>query len=137
MYFCAARAATKLPLRCVLITPSQSSSDILKSRLSRVMPASATRMSSRPRSCAARATAAGYMDVVGGRASNLAVARLFEEIARSLEVSGQQGHRLRAYRRAARAVAGTPESIEQLAAEGRLRDIPGIGPAMAALIGEF
>src|SRR5438552_250842 len=58
MYFCAARAARKLPFRWVLITPSQSSSDILKSRLSRVMPATATRMSRRPSSCAVRAAAA-------------------------------------------------------------------------------
>ncbi|MCA1646985.1 MAG: hypothetical protein LC797_16485, partial [Chloroflexi bacterium] len=71
------------------------------------------------------------------RASNLAVARLFEEIAQSLEVAGEQTHRLRAYRRAARGVAATPEPLEELAADGRLRQIPGIGPALAALINEF
>src|SRR5205814_10734625 len=36
------------------------------------------------------------------RMTNLVVARMFEEIAQSLEVGGEQGHRLRAYRRAAR-----------------------------------
>src|SRR5260370_36024149 len=71
------------------------------------------------------------------RATNLAVARLFDEIAQSLEVAGEQGHRLRAYRRAARGVAGTPEPLEQIAAEGRLREIYGVGPALAALIAEF
>jgi DNA polymerase (family X) len=71
------------------------------------------------------------------RASNLLVARLFEEIAQSLEVAGEQGHRLRAYRRAARGVVVTPEPLEQLAAEGRLREIHGVGPALAALIAEF
>src|SRR4051812_3107827 len=71
------------------------------------------------------------------RTSNLAVARMFEEIAQSLEVAGEQGHRQRAYRRAARGVATTPEPIERLAAEGRLRDISGIGAALAALIGEY
>jgi DNA polymerase (family X) len=71
------------------------------------------------------------------RASNLIVARLFEEIAQSLEVAGQQGHRLRAYRRAARGVAVAPEPLEQLSAEGRLREIEGVGPALAALIAEF
>src|SRR5438445_12137482 len=71
------------------------------------------------------------------RASNLAVARLFEEIAQSLEVAGEQTHRLRAYRRAARGVAATPEPLEELAAEDRLRQIPGIGPALEALIAEF
>ena len=71
------------------------------------------------------------------RDSNLAVARLFEEIAQSREVAGEQGHRLRAYRRAARGVAATPESLEQLAAEGRVREIPGVGASLAALIAEF
>lgn len=71
------------------------------------------------------------------RASNLVVARLFEEIAQSLEVAGEQGHRLRAYRRAARGVAVAPEPLEQLAAEGRLREIYGVGPSLAALIAEF
>src|SRR5438445_13366237 len=71
------------------------------------------------------------------RDSNLAVARLFEEIAQSLEVAGEQGHRLRAYRRAARGVAGTSEPLEQLSADGRLREISGVGPALAALIEEF
>src|SRR5437764_11214177 len=70
------------------------------------------------------------------RASNLIVARLFEEIARSLEVAGEQGHRLRAYRRAARTVAAA-ESLEEIAAEGRLQEITGVGPAIAALIEEF
>jgi DNA polymerase (family 10) len=54
------------------------------------------------------------------RASNLVVARLFEEIAQSLEVAGERSHRMRAYRRAARGVAGASESLEQLAAQGRL-----------------
>jgi len=65
------------------------------------------------------------------------VARLFEEIAQSLEVSGEQGHRQRAYRRAAHSVAAAQESLEQLAEEGRLREVPGIGPSMTALITEF
>src|SRR5882762_3265652 len=71
------------------------------------------------------------------RASNLIVARLFEEIAQSLEVAGEKTHRLRAYRRAARGVAATPEPLEELAAQGRLRQIPGIGPALEALIAEY
>jgi DNA polymerase (family 10) len=71
------------------------------------------------------------------RDANLAVARLFEEIAQGLEVAGEQGHRQRAYRRAARSVASTPERLEDLAAEGRLRDIPGVGASIAALITEF
>jgi DNA polymerase (family X) len=71
------------------------------------------------------------------RSSNLEVARLFEQIAQSLELAGEQGHRPRAYRRAARRIAGFPEPLEGLAAEGRLRDIPSVGPSLAALIEEY
>ena len=71
------------------------------------------------------------------RLTNLAVARLFEEIAQSLEVAGETGHRQRAYRRAARGVAATTEPLEQVAADGRLREIPGVGAALAGLIGEY
>ena len=71
------------------------------------------------------------------RPENFEVARLFEEIARSLDVKGEQGHRPRAYRRAARGVAGYPEPLSVLSAEGRLRDVPGIGPSLEALISEY
>jgi DNA polymerase (family X) len=74
---------------------------------------------------------------VAERSENLEVARLFEEIARSLEVKGEHGHRPRAYRRAARGVAGYPESLAVLAAEGRLRDVPGVGASLEALIAEY
>jgi DNA polymerase (family 10) len=71
------------------------------------------------------------------RDKNFEVARLFDEIARSMDMQGEQGHRQRAYRRAARGVAGYPRSIEELAAEGRLRDIPGVGASLEALIVEY
>jgi DNA polymerase (family 10) len=77
------------------------------------------------------------MTPVASRDKNFEVARLFEEIARSLDVKGEQGHRPRAYRRAARVVAAYPEPIEVLAQEGRLRDMPGIGPSLEALIIEY
>src|SRR5205823_4220709 len=77
-----------------------------------------------------------HMPQPSPRDKNLQVARLFEEIAQSLEVAGEEGHRLRAYRRAARGVT-VAEPLEQLAAEGRLRDISGVGASLAALIAEF
>jgi len=76
-------------------------------------------------------------DDVMDRGENFEVARLFEEIARSLEVKGEQGHRPRAYRRAARGVVAYPEALRTLAEEGRLRDVPGIGPSLEALIAEY
>jgi len=69
-----------------------------------------------------------------GRASNLAVARLFEEIAQSLEVAGEQGHRLRAYRRAARGVAAEFLSTGGMRTHARLVDTnpPGLAPLLQA-----
>ena len=52
-------------------------------------------------------------------------------------MAGEQGHRPRAYRRAARGVAACPEPLEALASQGRLREIAGIGPSLEALITEF
>ena len=37
----------------------------------------------------------------------------------------------------ARGLAATPEPLEELAAQGRLRQIPGIGPSLEALIAEY
>src|SRR5215204_2970064 len=75
--------------------------------------------------------------MLGGRATNLAVARLFDEIARSLDLAGETGHRPRAYRRAARGVAAFPQPIEDLARDGRLRTVPGVGSSLEALIEEY
>ena len=48
MCFCAARTAWNVPFRCVSMTAFQSSSLILNSRLSRMIPAQVTRMSTEP-----------------------------------------------------------------------------------------
>ncbi len=55
---CAARLARKNPRRCTAMTVSQSSSLILNSRLSRVIPALLTKIPSEPSSAATRSTAA-------------------------------------------------------------------------------
>ncbi len=68
---------------------------------------------------------------------NAEVARLFEDIADILEVQGDSGFRVRAYREAARQIAGLREPIEQVAAAGGLEAIPGIGKAIAAKIDEY
>src|SRR3954470_16240333 len=58
MWRCAARVHRKLPFRWVSMTVSQSSSLILKRRLSRMTAALLTRMSSAPSSATVRSTAA-------------------------------------------------------------------------------
>jgi len=71
------------------------------------------------------------------RARNADVARLLEEIGDLLEIKGDKGFRVNAYRSAARKIEGLKEPIEVVHAEGRLRTIQGIGPALEQKIGEF
>ena len=71
------------------------------------------------------------------RTRNRDVAQLLEAIAELLDVKGEQGFRVNAYRNAARRVEGLREPIERVHAEGRLRGIPGIGEALEQKIGEF
>lgn len=63
---------------------------------------------------------------------NMEVAMVFGEIADLLEIAGEDGFKVRAYRRASQAIANLPEPIENLIREGRLLDVPGIGKALAA-----
>jgi DNA polymerase (family X) len=71
------------------------------------------------------------------RSRNGDVARLLEEIGDLLEIKGEQAFRVNAYRNAARRIEGLREPIEVIHAEGRLRDIQGVGPALEQKIGEF
>jgi len=68
---------------------------------------------------------------------NAEVAQLFEDIAAMLEVQGDSAFRYGAYREAARQIASLPEPIEEVAAEGDLARIPGVGKAIAAKIDEY
>ncbi|QAA76844.1 MAG: hypothetical protein BIP78_1078 [Candidatus Bipolaricaulis sibiricus] len=67
---------------------------------------------------------------------NALVARILDEIADLLELEGVP-FKPRAYRRAARAIADTPTPIEELVADGRVRDLPGVGEAIAEKVTEI
>jgi DNA polymerase (family 10) len=69
--------------------------------------------------------------------SNAQVAELFTQIADYLEVAGENSFKIRAYRRAAEAVATYPGAIEEAAAAGTLREIEGLGEATAAKTQEY
>ncbi len=69
--------------------------------------------------------------------TNREVAKILRETAQLLEVDGAQIGRYRSYERAAQQVEALAEPIEQVAAEKRLRDIPGIGEGMEAHILEI
>ena len=59
------------------------------------------------------------------------VADVLEEIGRLLEFKGENPFKVRAYANAARALADLGEPLDVVLAEGRLREIPGIGAAIA------
>ena len=66
--------------------------------------------------------------------SNSAVADLLERHGRLLEVAGESPFRTRAFTRAAESLRLYPERLAEVATEGRLREIPGVGEGIAAAI---
>ncbi|MNR92969.1 DNA polymerase/3'-5' exonuclease PolX [compost metagenome] len=68
---------------------------------------------------------------------NADVARLLEDIAASLELRGDSPFRIRAYQDAARNVSLLDEDIATLHQEGRLDEVPGVGPSISQKIAEY
>ena len=68
---------------------------------------------------------------------NFLVARTFERIADILEIQGADFYKVRAYRQAANTIAGLADNIEELAKEGLLLEIPGVGKSIAGKIEEI
>lgn len=68
---------------------------------------------------------------------NLEIAHIFREIAKILEIKGENVFRIRAYERAAQNIEGLTLDIETLAKENKLKEIPGIGKDLALRIEEF
>jgi DNA polymerase (family 10) len=68
---------------------------------------------------------------------NLELAALFNEIADLLELKDESPFRVNAYRRAARALEGLTEDVEEVAARGALEEIPGVGKSIAEKITEY
>ena len=62
------------------------------------------------------------------------VARVFARIADLLKLKGESGFRVRSYQCAARSIEHWAISVEQLAREGRLKSMPGVGDAIAKKI---
>jgi DNA polymerase (family X) len=69
---------------------------------------------------------------------NTDFARIFQDIADLLELKGENVFKIRAYQRASQAIEHFPREIEQFIKEGgSLRDIPGVGEAIAKKITEL
>ncbi|MDD4940591.1 MAG: DNA polymerase/3'-5' exonuclease PolX [Candidatus Omnitrophica bacterium] len=68
---------------------------------------------------------------------NQLVSRIFRDIARLLEIKGENIFRIRAYDRAAQSIENLGGDIEQAVSRNTLTDIPGIGKDLAEKIREI
>ena len=62
------------------------------------------------------------------------VAKLLAEYGRRTALAGGNPYRSKAYMRAADSLAALAEPLERIVAEDRLREIPGIGAAIADIV---
>jgi len=65
------------------------------------------------------------------------ISSVLEEMADLMELAGENPFRARSFRAAARSLEATTEDIGSLVASGRLKEIPGIGPALESIISEL
>jgi len=68
---------------------------------------------------------------------NSEIAKVFEDIADLLELKGENPFKIRAYQKAVRSIEHLPVEVEQLVAEGKLREVPGVGEAITRKITEL
>jgi DNA polymerase (family 10) len=68
---------------------------------------------------------------------NKELADLFEKMADILEFKGENPFKISAYRRASRIIGDLTQDIEEIAEQGELKNIPGIGEGMAQKIEEY
>ena len=69
--------------------------------------------------------------------TNAEIAAVFYDIAALLKAKKENVFKIRAYERAAGFIIDWPASIEQMAREGRLREVPGVGEAISKKITEL
>src|SRR5437764_15138655 len=69
--------------------------------------------------------------------TNDAIAERFELMADLLEVEGAVAYRVLAYRRAAKTLRETPESVVRLSQQGRLTELPGVGDTISDKVAEL
>src|SRR5215813_6061603 len=69
--------------------------------------------------------------------NRVAIVRALRDIALLLQLKGENAFRSRAYEVGADRLAGLSEDLATLIAEGKLEELPGIGPALAEKITEM
>jgi len=68
---------------------------------------------------------------------NAEIAKVFQNIADLLELKGENPFKIRAYQRAVFSIEHLPEELSELVRESRLKEIPGVGEAIAGKITEL
>ena len=71
------------------------------------------------------------------RMKNKELADLFEKMADILEFKGENPFKISAYRKASRIIGDLTQDIEEIAENGKLKGIPGIGEGMAQKVVEY
>ena len=69
--------------------------------------------------------------------TNLEIANIFRDIASLLEKKKENWFKIRAYRKVAEEIDKLTVDLSHLADEGKLREIPGVGEAIAKKITEM
>ena len=69
--------------------------------------------------------------------NNKEIARVFQDIADLLELKQENQFKIRAYQKVVRAIEHLPVEVEQLVAEDKLREVPGVGEAITKKITEL
>lgn len=78
-----------------------------------------------------------YYEISQYKMKNKELAALFARIADALEIKGETGFKVLAYRKATRILEDLTEDIEIIATERRLQKLPGIGSGIAKKIEEY
>jgi len=68
---------------------------------------------------------------------NTEIAKVFQDIADLLKLKKDNIFKIRAYERVAKSIEQLPVEVEQLAREGRLKEIPGAGEAITKKLTEL
>jgi DNA polymerase (family 10) len=68
---------------------------------------------------------------------NASISELFSEMADVMEIIGDDPFRVNSYRRVARVIGDMPTDVEEMLADGRLAETPGVGKSSLAKIEEF
>ena len=68
---------------------------------------------------------------------NSEIAKVFQDIADLLELKGENVFKIRAYQKAVFSIEHLPQELEQLVVEDMLKEVPGVGEAIAKKITEL